>query len=94
VELRLRDLPEPMRPYQANEVAAEAPPKAGIWPRGAFICNRNPDGHWTPQGYVRVTTRAEDEPYGWYCVESGKPGTWKPVWFSFAAPGAPAKDER
>jgi len=24
-----------------------------------------------------VTTPAEDEPYGWYCVESGKPGKWK-----------------
>ena len=86
VELRLKEIPEQMRPYLANEVVAEAPPQKGIWHRGAFVRNRNPEGHWTPQGFVKNPTPAEQEPYGWYCVEPGKPGKWQAVRFGFGKP--------
>jgi hypothetical protein len=72
-------LPEAMMPYQANEVVLDAPPKAGYWRRGQFVRNRNVEGTWGPQGYVKKTTPAAAEPYGWYCVESGDPGTWQPM---------------
>jgi hypothetical protein len=72
VELRLRDLPEQMRPYQVGEVSAEAPPQKGAWHRGAFLRNR--------QGGAL-------QPYGWTCLEPGKPGKWQPVYFSFTPPG-------
>jgi hypothetical protein len=72
-------LPEAMRPYQVNEIKAEGPPKTGHWKRGQFIRNFNLEGHWKKEGYVKETTPAEDEPYGWYCIESGKPGKWKAI---------------
>lgn len=34
--------------------------------------NLDLEGPHTEAGYVRSTTPSEDEPYGWYCVESGK----------------------
>jgi hypothetical protein len=88
VEFRNRELPEQMRPYQVGEVLGEAAPQKGIWHRGAFVRNRSPEGHWTPQGFVKSTTRAEDEPYGWQCVEPGKPGKWRPVYFATTLPPA------
>ncbi len=39
-----RDLPEPMRPYQGNRIAAEAKPRTGHWHRGTFVWNRNAGG--------------------------------------------------
>ncbi|MCX7598733.1 MAG: hypothetical protein N2512_07660 [Armatimonadetes bacterium] len=84
VELRLRDLPEQMRPYQVGEVCADGPPTRGRWQRGAFVRNRNLEGPWTSQGSVKYRRPAETEPFGWYCVESGQPGVWRPVHFSFA----------
>ena len=74
-----RQLPEPMRPYQANRVVADASPKSGHWHRGQVVWNRNREGHWTPQGFVKATTPADREPLGWLCVESGKPGVWREV---------------
>jgi hypothetical protein len=70
-------LPEHLLPYQVNEVLAEAPPRKGHWRRGQVIRNLNLEGHHTEAGYVRSTVPAEDEPYGWYCVKSGKPGRWQ-----------------
>jgi hypothetical protein len=75
-----RDLPEPMRPYQANRVMADASPKSGHWHRGAMVWNRNREGNWTPQGFVKSVTHAARQPLGWLCVESGKPGTWREVY--------------
>jgi len=72
-----RELPEPMRPYQANRVAADASPKSGHWHRGQIVWNRNREGRWTPKGFVKATTPADREPLGWLCVESGKPGKWR-----------------
>jgi len=86
VELRLKDLPVQMQPYQVGDLSADAPPTKGRWQRGTFIRNRNLEGHWTPDGYVRNPNPAEAEPYGWYCVESGRPGIWRPVYFSFSPP--------
>ena len=80
-----RELPEPMRPYQANHVVADSPPKSGHWHRGAFIWNRNAEGRWTAGGFVKATTPGDQEPLGWSCVESGKPGTWRAVYPNFAA---------
>jgi len=74
-----RDLPESMRPYQANRVVADTSPKSGHWHRGAMVWNRNREGNWTPGGYVKATTPADGEPLGWLCVESGKPGVWREV---------------
>lgn len=64
VELRLRDLPEQMRPYQVGDVTAAGPPQKGIWPVGAFLRNRQ---------------AGPDEPWGWRCVEGGRPGKWVAV---------------
>jgi hypothetical protein len=75
-----RDLPEPMRPYQANRVVSDASPKSGHWQRGAMVWNRNREGSWTPQGFVKSITPADEEPLGWLCIESGKPGTWREVY--------------
>ena len=75
-----RDLPEPMRPYQANRVMADTSPKSGHWHRGAMVWNRNREGSWTPQRFVKSTTPADKEPLGWLCVESGKPGVWREVY--------------
>jgi len=72
-------LPEQLWPYQVNEIKAEGPPKRGNWKRGQFIRNLNLEGHYTKAGYIKVTTPAEDAPFGWYCVESGKPGKWKAI---------------
>lgn len=72
-----RQLPEPMRPYQANQVMADAEPRSGHWHRGAMVWNRNREGTWTAQGFVKATTPAEHEPLGWLCAESGKPGVWR-----------------
>jgi hypothetical protein len=74
-----RDLPEPMRPYQANRVVADASPTSGHWHRGAMVWNGNREGTWTPQGFVKSTTPADQEPLGWLCVETGKPGIWREV---------------
>ena len=40
----------------------DAPPTSGSWVRGDWIKNRLP----SPSGM-----------FGWICVESGTPGTWK-----------------
>jgi hypothetical protein len=72
-----RDLPEPMRPYQANRVMADASPKSGHWRRGTVVWNRNREGIWTPQGFVKSASPADREPLGWLCVETGKPGVWR-----------------
>jgi len=74
-----RELPEPMRPYQANKIVADAKPKSGHWHRGTIVWNRNLEGAWTPQGFVKSTTPADKEPLGWLCVESGKPGVWREI---------------
>ncbi|OQB85560.1 MAG: Pectate lyase superfamily protein [Planctomycetes bacterium ADurb.Bin126] len=83
-----RSLPEPMRPYQANRVVADAAPTTGHWHRGQMVWNRNADGQWTPHGFVKTATPADQEPIGWYCVESGKPGAWREVRANFAQPAA------
>ncbi|MCC6422918.1 MAG: hypothetical protein IT447_05520 [Phycisphaerales bacterium] len=59
------DLPEQMRPYQANAIEADACPTSGWWKAGAYVRNRNCAG--------------ASSPLGWLCVESGKPGVWKAV---------------
>ena len=84
-----RDLPEPMRPYQAGRIAADAVPTSGHWRRGQLVWNRNLEGHWTPKGYVKSDKPAEAEPIGWYCVESGKPGKWRGVRVAFDPPPPP-----
>ena len=88
-----RELPEPMRPYQANRVVADAQPKSGHWHRGAFIWNRNAEGRWTAGGFVKATTPGDQEPLGWSCVESGKPGTWRAVYPNFAADASKKESE-
>jgi hypothetical protein len=90
------ELPEQLKPYQVNEIVCDAQPKKGIWQRGQFVRNRNSAGRWAPdvmswgdpvkeQGkkYFKNRMKADEAPYGWYCVESGKPGQWRPVYFSF-----------
>jgi hypothetical protein len=69
-------------------VVAEAQPKSGHWHRGAFVWNRNPEGRWTPGGFVKASTPGDQEPLGWSCVESGKPGTWRAVYPNFTANGS------
>lgn len=59
------DLPEQMRPYQANAVEADVVPTTGWWKAGAYVRNRNCAGAHAP--------------LGWLCVQSGKPGVWKAV---------------
>jgi len=72
-------LPEQLLPYQVNELISATPPSKGQWTRGQFIRNPNLEGHYTPEGYVKEKRAAEDEPYGWYCVETGRPGNWKEI---------------
>ena len=67
--LAQRDLPEQMRPYQANAIEADAQPSTGWWKAGTFVRNRNCTGTGTP--------------FGWICTASGKPGTWCTVEFTF-----------
>jgi hypothetical protein len=60
-------------------------PKKGIWKRGQFVRNPNndkrgamtPDGKWL--GYAAPSQAATNEPYGWLCTESGKPGKWETI---------------
>lgn len=66
------DLPEQMRPYQANVIEADACPTSGWWKAGAYVRNRNAAGAGSPMG--------------WLCVQSGKPGTWKAVKGKFTQP--------
>ncbi len=86
-----RDLPEQMRPYQANKIMADAKPKSGHWHRGTIVWNRNLEGVSTPQGYVKATVSAEKQPLGWLCVDSGKPGVWREVFGVFDKPIKTAK---
>ena len=93
------ELPEQLKPYQVNEIVSDAAPKKGIWRRGQFVRNRNSAGRWAPdvmiwgdpkkeegKKYFKNKFRAAEAPFGWYCIESGKPGTWKAVYFSFDLP--------
>jgi hypothetical protein len=66
------DLPEQMRPYQANAVDADGVPTTGWWKAGEYVRNRNVAGI--------------NAPLGWLCVKSGKPGTWKAVKGTIANP--------
>jgi hypothetical protein len=50
-----------------------------------WLRNRNVEGRWTAGGFVKATTPGDQEPFGWSCVESGKPGTWRAVYPNFAA---------
>jgi hypothetical protein len=84
-----RELPEPMRPYQANRIVSDAKPKTGHWHRGMFVWNRNAEGRWTAAGYEKAKTSAEREPLGWSCMESGKPGRWREVYANFNSPVEP-----
>jgi len=88
------DLPEPMRPYQANRIVADAKPKSGHWHRGTIVWNRNREGTWTPRGFVKSTTPADLEPLGWLCTESGKPGTWRELYGTFEPPPKAARKTR
>jgi hypothetical protein len=45
-----------------------------------MVWNRNREGSWTTQGFVKATIPADREPLGWLCVESGKPGVWREVY--------------
>jgi len=85
-------IPEQMMPYLVGEIRAEAPPAKGRWTRGQFIRNLNLEGRETATGYVKAKIPALDQPYGWYCIESGKPGTWVPVKFTVVEgqPSTPA----
>jgi len=75
-------LPEQLWPYQINEIVAEKPPQKGNWERGQFIRNPNFEKYYDQQaGWVWVKTPAIEEPYGWLCIESGKPGKWQPVYY-------------
>lgn len=64
------DLPEQMRPHQANEIEADAKPTTGNWKYGTFVRNRLCYGTGSP--------------LGWMCVTSGKPGVWMKVNVTFA----------
>jgi hypothetical protein len=64
-----RDLPEQMRPYQANAIEADTCPTTGWWKAGTFVRNRNCTDQQTP--------------FGWLCTTSGKPGTWKEISITF-----------
>jgi hypothetical protein len=77
-------LPEQMLPYQLGEIVSTAQPRKGNWQRGQFVRNLNAGQRWdeTRQMTVPVVTAALDEPYGWFCTESGKPGKWAPVKFT------------
>jgi hypothetical protein len=74
-----RALPEQMRPYQTNRIVADAVPATGHWQRGQMVFNRNAEGRWTPQGFVKTDVPGDRTPLGWYCIESGKPGVWREV---------------
>ena len=66
---RQRDLPEQMRPYQANAIEADACPTTGWWKAGTFVKNRN--------------CTDEEIPFGWFCTIPGKPGTWEETFIAF-----------
>jgi hypothetical protein len=100
------ELPEQLKPYQVNEIVSDAAPTKGIWRRGQFVRNRNSEGRWAPgvmiwgdpekeegKKYFRNKASAMEAPYGWYCTESGKPGTWKPVYFSFIPPSSTSESQ-
>jgi hypothetical protein len=73
-------LPEQLLPYQINEITGEAPPSKGRWTRGQFVRNLNLEAHYdATRGWVPTKTPALEQPYGWYCIESGVPGKWAPV---------------
>ncbi|MCM8762605.1 MAG: hypothetical protein NC929_04745 [Candidatus Omnitrophica bacterium] len=75
-------LPEQLWPYQINEIVADRPPQKGNWERGQFIRNSNLEKYYDQQaGWVWVKKQAIEEPYGWLCIESGKPGKWQPVYY-------------
>jgi hypothetical protein len=75
-------LPEQLWPYRVGEIQAHAPPTKGNWRRGQFVRNLNAEGRWTLAGFEKAATPALDQPWGWLCTESGKPGTWAPVRFT------------
>lgn len=81
-------LPEQLWPYQAGEIFSEKPPSKGNWERGQFIRNPNLEKHYEQTGWVWVKTQAIEEPYGWLCTESGKPGKWQPVYYLSTPPKA------
>ncbi len=60
-----RDLPEQMRPFQADQIEGAAAPTSGNWLQGTVIRNRS--------------FGQPDAPFGWVCTQSGKPGLWKAV---------------
>ena len=78
-------LPQQLWPYKVNEIVARTPPAKGNWTRGQFVRNANQEGHWTAAGYVKAAKPAVDEPQGWLCTESGKPGTWQAIPYIGAA---------
>jgi len=61
-------LPEQLWPYQTGEIVAQAPPTKGYWWSGQFVRN------------LPVKILSIEEPYGWLCIESGRPGKWQPVY--------------
>ena len=78
-------LPQQLWPYNVNEIVARTPPAKGNWTRGQFVRNANQEGHWTAAGYVKAAKPAVDEPQGWLCTESGKPGSWQAIPYIGAA---------
>jgi len=82
-------IPEQMKPYLTGEITSDRPPTSGIWRRGQFVKRVDIKGHWqevktgekTEWKYVGIKPVADKETHGWLCVESGKPGRWKPVPF-------------
>ena len=57
-----------------------------FFPAGKYVVSEtidlkaNVQGEGTATGYVKATTPADREPIGWYCLESGKPGTWREIY--------------
>ncbi len=86
------NLPQQLMPYLLGDMIYEhgplAPPEGfqaptkGWWRRGQFVRNPNEDQRWSEAGKTYASPRkpGREEPYGWYCVESGKPGQWIAVY--------------
>ena len=51
------DLPPQLRPYQVNEIVADARPTKGIWRRGQLVRNRNSEGRWAKDALIGSNTQ-------------------------------------
>jgi len=73
-------LPEQLAPYQLGEITGTGPPQKGNWSRGQFIRNLNAEGYYANDGeFVKAAVPALEQPWGWLCTESGKPGKWEAI---------------